>query len=104
MKNNVLRTPPFYGLLAGTTIKRVLESHGKVARVEVSRVHINEAKKCKEMILFGGGFASPVVKWDDMVIGNGKPGPVYRAIYQVLDDDFSNPEHSEPIYPVKSRL
>jgi len=101
--DNVFRTPPFEGLLAGTTIKRVLERHGKVSRVEVGRVHINDARKCKEMMLLGGGYIYPVVKWDDTVISNGQPGPVFKAIQEILFDDFSNPEHSEPIYPIQTK-
>jgi 4-amino-4-deoxychorismate lyase len=31
---------------------------------------------------------APVVEWDGQAIGDGKPGPVARALLQLLEDDM----------------
>ena len=41
------------------------------------------------MLLMGSSVkVVSIVQWDDQVIGDGKPGPVAKALLQLLDDDM----------------
>jgi 4-amino-4-deoxychorismate lyase len=41
------------------------------------------------MMLLGSSVkVAPVVEWDGQPIGDGKPGPVSRALLELLDDDM----------------
>jgi 4-amino-4-deoxychorismate lyase len=41
------------------------------------------------MLMLGSSVkVAPIVQWDDQMIGNGKPGPVSKALLQLLDEDM----------------
>lgn len=41
------------------------------------------------MLLMGSSVkVVSIVQWDDHVIGDGKPGPIAKALLQLLDDDM----------------
>ena len=41
------------------------------------------------MLLLGSSVkVAPIVQWDDQVIGDGKPGPVFKALLRLLEDDM----------------
>jgi 4-amino-4-deoxychorismate lyase len=40
---------------------------------------------------------APVVQWDDHVIGDGKPGPVSKALLQLLEDDMRSSDRLIPV-------
>jgi 4-amino-4-deoxychorismate lyase len=41
------------------------------------------------MLLIGSSVkVAPVVQWDAQAIGDGKPGPVARALLRVLEEDM----------------
>jgi len=105
-QDNVLRTPNFDDILSGTTVIRALELYGKEHRVEQGPISVAEAKKSKEIIMFGGGGAVSVIAWDNTPIGDGNPGPVYKKIRHLLLKDFTNSEHLDDIpyhlYPTQS--
>ena len=45
--------------------------------------------RAREMMLLGSSVkVAPVVEWDGQPIGDGKPGPVARALLQLLDEDM----------------
>jgi 4-amino-4-deoxychorismate lyase len=37
------------------------------------------------------------VQWDDHVIGDGKPGPVSKALLQLLEDDMRSSDRLIPV-------
>ena len=41
------------------------------------------------MLLFGSSVkVASIVQWDDQVIGDGKPGPIARALLGLLEEDM----------------
>ena len=94
-KKGALVHPKFDHILAGCTSLRLLElaranqDRAKVAGVEVRDIPVAEARTCREMLLLGSSIkVAPVVQWDDQAIGNGKPGPVSKALLQLLEQDM----------------
>ena len=93
--DGVLRHPRFEHVLAGCTSLRLLElaqalvGHGPLAGVEVCDIPVADARGAREMLLLGSSVkVAPVVEWDGRGIGDGRPGPVSRALLQLLDNDM----------------
>jgi 4-amino-4-deoxychorismate lyase len=87
--------PKFDHILAGCTSLRLLElaqtliGQGMVTSIEVRDIGVPEARASREMLLLGSSIkVAPVVQWDAQVIGDGNPGPVFRALLRLLDDDM----------------
>jgi 4-amino-4-deoxychorismate lyase len=94
-KQGVLAHPKFDHILAGCTSLRMLElatvlkDRGLVKGIEVRDIPVAEARAAREMLMLGSSVkVAPIVQWDDQMIGNGKPGPVSKALLQLLDDDM----------------
>jgi 4-amino-4-deoxychorismate lyase len=94
-KHGVLVHPKFDHILAGCTSIRLLElanalrDQGLLKGIEVRDVPAAEARASREMLLMGSSVkVASIVQWDDQVIGDGKPGPVAKALLQLLDDDM----------------
>ena len=86
-KQGVLVHPKFDHILSGCTSLRLLElarahqDRVRVAGVEVRDIPVAEARASREMLLLGSSIkVAPVIQWDDQVIGDGKPGPVSKAL------------------------
>ncbi len=95
----VLLHPKFDNILAGCTVKRLLElaerlvERGLIREVRVDDVPVAEAKAAAEMMLIGSSiYVAPVTRWDDQRIGDGKPGPVTRAMRELLEEDMRSGE------------
>jgi 4-amino-4-deoxychorismate lyase len=93
--DGVLRHPKFDHILAGCTSLRVLElatalvADGLIRRVEVSDIPAEEARGAREMLLLGSSVkVAAIVSWDGRAIGDGKPGPVSRALLALLEQDM----------------
>jgi 4-amino-4-deoxychorismate lyase len=93
--DGVLRHPKFEHVLAGCTSLRLLElaprlvTRELIAGVEVGDVSVAAARGAREMMVIGSSVkVAPVVEWDGRAIGDGRPGPVARALLQLLDDDM----------------
>src|SRR5436190_16359073 len=87
--------PKFDHILAGCTSLRLLElarslqAQGVLKGVEVRDISAAEAKSAREMLLLGSSVkVASVVQWDTQVIGDGKPGPVARALLELLEKDM----------------
>lgn len=39
----------------------------------------------------------PITSLDGRQIGSGRPGPVYRALWRMLQEDLSNGEHTDAV-------
>jgi branched-subunit amino acid aminotransferase/4-amino-4-deoxychorismate lyase len=81
-------------LLSGCTslrlleLARGLESH-LLRGVQVADVPVAEARAAREMLLIGSSIkVAPIGEWDGKPIGDGKPGPVVRALFDVLARDM----------------
>jgi 4-amino-4-deoxychorismate lyase len=95
MADNVLRHPRFVRVLAGCTSLRLLElaptlvASGLLAGVEVGDIPVADARASREMILLGSSIkVAPIVEWDRQPIGSGTPGPVARALLELLEKDM----------------
>ena len=45
------------------------------------------------MLLIGSSIkVAPIVEWDGRPIGTGQPGPVQKALFELLEADMRNPE------------
>ncbi len=50
---------------------------------------VAEAHAAREMMLMGSSVkVASIVQWDDRKIGDGKPGPVAKALLHLLDEDM----------------
>ena len=87
--------PKFDHILAGCTSLRLLElarrlqTGGLLKSVEVRDIPASEARASREMLLVGSSVkVASIVQWDDRTIGDGKPGPVARALLELLEEDM----------------
>jgi 4-amino-4-deoxychorismate lyase len=92
--DGVLRHPKFDHILSGCTSLRLLElaaglKGGLITDVRVCDIPVAEARAAREMMLIGSSVkVAPIVEWDGKPIGDGKPGPVARALRDILMDDM----------------
>ncbi len=93
--DGVFRHPRFDHILSGCTSLRLLElapllkSRGLIEDVQVCDIPVAEARRAREMMLIGSSVkVAPVVEWDRRPIGDGRPGPVARALRELLEQDM----------------
>jgi len=93
--DGVLRHPKFDRVLPGCTSLRLIElapglvKQGVLTGVEVCDIPAAEARRAREMLLLGSSVkVAPIVAWDGQAIGDGRPGPVSRALLQLLEEDM----------------
>jgi 4-amino-4-deoxychorismate lyase len=94
-KDGILKHPRFDNILSGCTVIRLLElapvlvDQGVIKDIQIGDIPVEEAKNAAEMMLIGSSiYVAPVVEWDGKKIGNGKPGPVAKAMLQLLKEDM----------------
>jgi len=93
-EDGVLRHPKFDHILSGCTSLRLLElARGVVGSllrgVEVVDIPVAEARASREMLLIGSSVkVAPIVEWDRKPIGDGRPGPLSRALRELLERDM----------------
>ena len=92
---NVLVHPRFDHILSGCTSMRLIElaqqlvKKGLLKDVKVAHVTLDDALAAKEMLLIGSSVrVAGIVQWDEHTIGDGKPGPISRALLEVLEEDM----------------
>ena len=93
--DGVLRHPKFDHILSGCTSLRLLElattlqTRNLIKAVQVSDISVAEARAAREMLLIGSSIkVAPIVEWDRKPVGDGTPGPVARALRELLDADM----------------
>jgi 4-amino-4-deoxychorismate lyase len=99
--------PRFDHILSGCTSLRLLElaprlrDQGLLTGVEVRNVPIDEARRSREMLLLGSSVkVAPIVQWDAQMVGDGRPGPVARALLRLLEEDMRRGDRVIPVpYP-----
>jgi 4-amino-4-deoxychorismate lyase len=94
-RDNVLVHPRFDHILSGCTSMRLLElaqqlvGKGLLKAVKIAHVTKDEALAAKEMLLIGSSVkVAGIVQWDEHAIGDGKPGPISRALLELLEEDM----------------
>ena len=100
----VLKHPKFDDVLAGCTSLRLLElapllvRRGLLRDVRVSDIPVEEAKAASEMLLIGSSVkVAPIVQWDEQIIGDGKPGPLAKALLALLEEDRRTGDRLIPV-------
>jgi 4-amino-4-deoxychorismate lyase len=90
-----LKHPKFDHILSGCTSLRLLElakalkTRNLIQGIEVCDIPVAEARAAREMMLIGSSIkVAPVVEWDQRPVGDGKPGPVARALRELLQEDM----------------
>jgi 4-amino-4-deoxychorismate lyase len=93
--DGTLRHPKFDHILSGCTSLRLLElatalqTRGAITGIEVCDIPVAEARASREMLLIGSSVkVAPIVEWDGKPIGDGKPGPISRALRELLTEDM----------------
>jgi 4-amino-4-deoxychorismate lyase len=102
--DGVFAHPTFDHILRGCTSVRLLElapalrDQGLITGVEVRDITVAEARASREMVLLGSSVrVAPVVQWDAQVIGDGKPGPVAKALLSLLEEDMHSSDRLIPV-------
>ena len=93
--DGILKHPKFDHILSGCTSLRLLElaatlrTRGLVSDIQVCDISVAEARTAREMLLIGSSIkVAPIVEWDAKPVGDGTPGPVARALRELLDQDM----------------
>jgi branched-subunit amino acid aminotransferase/4-amino-4-deoxychorismate lyase len=74
---------PAEKILKGITRKRVIEVAAELGKIEIRDVHVSELATAKEAFLTSSTKGvMAVTRIDDIVIGDGKPGPIGQALQQ----------------------
>ena len=94
-RDGVLAHPKFDHILSGCTSLRLLEladalrEQGLLKGVAVRDIPVDEARASREMLLLGSSVkVAPIVQWDGQAIGDGRPGPVAKALLRLLEEDM----------------
>jgi 4-amino-4-deoxychorismate lyase len=94
-RDGVFRHPNFDRILSGCTSLRLLElapalvTQGLIRGVEVCDISAADARAAHEMMLIGSSIkVASIVEWDGAKIGDGRPGPIAKALLGLLDDDM----------------
>ncbi len=95
----ILRVPRPDHILAGTTMLRVMalaREHlvpaGLLAGVEEVDVPQVEIERAVELLVFGTSpHVTAVTEFAGRAVGGGRPGPVWRELSRVFEEDLKNP-------------
>jgi 4-amino-4-deoxychorismate lyase len=94
-RDRVLRHPTFDAILAGCTVTRMLElakqlvDNGQLKDIVIADVSIEEARQAAEMLLVGSSVhVAPITQWDGQPVGDGKPGPIAKALLELIETDM----------------
>ena len=103
-REGALVHPKFDHILAGCTSLRLLElaprlcDQGLLDGVEVRDITPAEARGAREMLLLGSSVkVAPIIQWDAQAVGEGKPGPVAKALLRLLDEDMRTSDRLIPV-------
>lgn len=104
-KDRVFKYPRLEKTLHGTTLLRAikfaeeLKHKGLLKDVTPADIPLSEAYNSSEIMFFSTTLiVAPVVKLDGKIIGDGKPGEIYRKIREMFKRDMT--ENDEVLTPV----
>jgi 4-amino-4-deoxychorismate lyase len=105
-KRGVLRTPPFDGILTGTTIQRCMDlaqkqliPEGLLTGLEQAPVKASDVTgdQISEMFVCGGDtHIYPVTSWDGIQVGQGKVGSVTQRLIELVEGEADGSVHGDP--------
>jgi 4-amino-4-deoxychorismate lyase len=102
--DGVFAHPTFDHILRGCTSVRLLElaqvlrDQGLVKGIDVRDIPVAEARASREMLLLGSSIkVAPIIQWDAQTIGDGRPGPVTKALLRLLEDDMHSGDRLIPV-------
>jgi len=95
-KGLVMKTPPFSKILRGCTVRKVLEiglklkfTKNLLADVNQAPVTLAEATQASEIFVTGGDtHLNPIVTLNDVVIGDGEAGPIFKEVLKMLKEEL----------------
>jgi branched-subunit amino acid aminotransferase/4-amino-4-deoxychorismate lyase len=94
-QDKVIRVPPSEKILSGTTLTRALELSEKLKKKKIisdirfENIPVTAAYNASEIIFLSTSlFVAPVVKYDGRTIGDGKPGKVWKNLYDLFQKDI----------------
>jgi 4-amino-4-deoxychorismate lyase len=97
--DRVFRHPKFDAILTGITVQRVMElakrlvEQGELRDIVVDDISVDEGRGMAEMILVGSSIkVAPVVQWDGQPVGDGKPGPIAKKLFEMWREDTHSGE------------
>ena len=102
-QQNVLRAPIPDRILDSTTWRRCSElaplliAEGTLAGVSAASVSEAELRGAREILSLGGGWIEPIVRLDGQLVGDGQPGPVWRALDPTVRADLENPLYTDDV-------
>lgn len=103
--DNVLCHPTYEAILTGITAQRMLYlarqlvNSGELEGIALRNVPIQEWRAAREILLLGSSLkVAPVVRWDDQVVGDGRPGPIAGKLLAMWHTDQR--EGSDQLVPV----
>jgi branched-chain amino acid aminotransferase len=97
--------PRFDRILKGITVSRMMElvrplvESGELRAAEEADITPALARESREIMMFGTSFdVLPVVEYDGLPVGSGRPGPFSRRFLELLREDARNcPEMKTPV-------
>jgi 4-amino-4-deoxychorismate lyase len=96
-KDRVFCHPAFDAILSGITIRRVLDfahrlvQQGALVAAKLVDIPVAEGRAAAEMMLIGSSIkVAPVVEWDGLKIGDGKPGPITKKLLEMWNEDTTS--------------
>ena len=98
--DGVLRVPRPDHILLGTTMQRVLAlareklvPEGVLRGVEEADVPLDGIRAAAELLVFGTSpQVTAVTQFEGRPVGDGQPGPIWRALSDLFEADLVNPE------------
>ncbi|MFW6325526.1 MAG: aminotransferase class IV [Desulfovermiculus sp.] len=101
-----LLVPKFDRILQGTTLVRAMHlarelvDTGELTQIQEANIYAEDLYRAQEAIMFGTTFdALSVVSCQGKTIGDGRPGPISRRLYELLSrDQLESPEVLTPVF------
>jgi len=98
-RERVLKTPPFDSILKGTTTRKVMQlaeslvRQGVLSAVTQQPISLEEARSASEAFLLSGDtHLTSIVTLDGYRIGDGRVGPISKALRNLLEHDAAHGE------------
>lgn len=90
-QHGVLIHPPLDTILKGTTMIRTFElANQNGIRTEIKPITVNDLQSAREVMITGTTLnVLPVVKFENVAIGDGKPGPIAKKLNELMLADIA---------------
>ncbi len=87
--------PPCNNILKGLTMTRVCElARENGMKTEIKSISFDDLKSAREILITGTSLnVLPVVKFDDLTIGDGKPGRIAKKLNEFMLADILHGNH-----------